>query len=209
MEMIFQPGIDEYLHGVTPERPPVMQEMEKYAADQGFPIVGPLVGRFLYQMALVSKAQRIVELGSGFGYSAYWFSLALEGRGTITMIDGSEDNRRLARDYFARAGLKTLIDYRVGDALEVFARVEGEVDMVFNDIDKEGYPETIDPVAERLRKGGLFITDNLLWSGRVCREARDEATRGVVEFTRRLYADPRFFTTVLPLRDGVAVAVRL
>jgi len=209
MEMIFQSGIEEYLHGVTPERPPVMQEMEKYAADKGFPIVGPLVGRFLYQMALVSQAQRVIELGSGFGYSAYWFSLALGTRGSITMIDGSENNRRLATDYLARAGLKTPIDYRAGDALEVFARIEGEIDIVFNDIDKEGYPETIDPVAERLRRGGLFITDNLLWSGRVCREAGDEATRGVVEFTRRLYADPRFFTTVVPLRDGIALAIRL
>jgi predicted O-methyltransferase YrrM len=186
-----------------------MREMEKYAADKGFPIVGPLVGRFLCQMALVSKARRVIELGSGFGYSAYWFSLALGNQGSITMIDGSEDNRLLAKDYFTRAEVKTRTDYWVGDALEMLAQVEGDCDIVFNDIDKEGYPETIDPVAERLRKGGLFITDNLLWSGRVCAEDRDKATCGVVEFTRRLYADPRFFTTILPLRDGVALAIRI
>lgn len=207
--MIFKPKIEEYLLKVTPERPPVMQEMEAYAEENDFPIVGPLVGRFLYQMAAAIEARRVLELGSGFGYSAYWFALAMGDRGKITMIDGSEQNRSRALDYFERAGLETKVKFKVGDAFEVLTEIDKEFDIVFNDIDKEGYPETIDPVAFRLRPGGLFITDNLLWSGRVCEPPRDDATRGVIEFTRRLYADPRFFTTIVPLRDGLAVAVRL
>jgi len=207
--MIFQPKIEEYLMQVTPERPAVLQEMETYAAENGFPIVGPLVGRFLYQMARIVKARRVLELGSGFGYSAFWFALAMGDRGKITMIDSREDNRNRALDYFERAGLQTKIKFKVGDAFEVLTEIDKEYDIIFNDIDKASYPKTIDPAAFRLRRGGLFITDNLLWSGRVCEEPKDEATSGVVEFTKRLYADSRFFTTILPLRDGIALAVRM
>jgi len=206
--MIFQNEIEKYLTEVTPDRPEVLREMEAYAAEHDFPIVGPLVGRFLYQAARMVEARRVLELGSGFGYSAYWFALAMGDRGKITMIDSSEENRDRALAYFERAGLQAKFKFKVGDAFEVLKEVDKEFDIVFNDIDKEQYPQTIDPAAFRLRKGGLFITDNLLWSGRVCEEPKDAATQGVVEFTRRLYSDSRFFTTILPLRDGVALAVR-
>ena len=207
--MIFQNEIEKYLMQVTPERPEVLREMEAYAEEHDFPIVGPLVGRFLYQAARMVEARRVLELGSGFGYSAIWFAMGMGNRGKLTLIDGSEENRDRAMSYFARAELETKVKFKVGDAFEVMKEVDKEFDIVFNDIDKAQYPQTIDPAAFRLRKGGLFITDNLLWSGRVCEESKDAATRGVVEFTRKLYADERFFTTILPLRDGVALAVRL
>ena len=207
--MIFQPHIEDYLMQVTPEREAIVREMEAYAATEGFPIVGPLVGRLLFQMARAIGANKVLELGSGFGYSAWWLARAIGDRGYITMTDNSEDNRRLALDYLKRGGIRTGIDYRVGDALRILSQLDTEYDFILNDIDKDRYPDTIDPVAERLRPGGLFVTDNLLWSGRVCEEPKDEATLGVVEFTRRLYSDPRFFTTILPLRDGLAMAIRL
>ncbi|MEW5795153.1 MAG: O-methyltransferase [Candidatus Zixiibacteriota bacterium] len=207
--MIYETEIEDYLYRVTPERPSVLQEMEAYAEKKDFPIVGPLVGRFLYQMAKVTKARKVLELGSGFGYSAYWLALGMGGRGKITMIDGSEENRSRALGYLERAGLETRFEFKVGDALAVLSEIDKEFDIVFNDIDKTGYPATIDPVAKRLRRGGLFITDNALWSGQVCETDQDVDTRAIVEFTRELYADTRFFTTILPLRDGLAVAVRL
>ena len=206
--MIFQPGIDEYLLRVTPDRPAVMQEMEAYAAQHHFPIVGPLVGRFLYQAAKMVEARRVIEFGSGFGYSAYWFALAMGRHAKITMIDGSEENRERAMSYFERAGIESKVKFKVGDAFEVLNEVDKEFDIVFNDVDKEQYPRTIDPAASHLRRGGLFITDNLLWSGRVCKEPQDAATAGVTEFTKKLYSDPRFFTTILPIRDGIALAIR-
>jgi len=204
------PGkIETYLHNVTPERPPVLRDMEEYARERKFPIIGPLVGRVLYQLTLMTKARRILELGSGFGYSAYWFSMAAKSKGIITMIDGSKANKRKAFDYFKRAGLQSQFDYRVGNALKVAAKLPGPFDIVFNDIDKHEYPKTIDLAASRLKKGGLFVTDNIVWSGRVCDKKRDATTEAIVEFTRNLYQDSRFFTTVLPLRDGVSLAVRL
>ncbi|HUV31622.1 MAG TPA: O-methyltransferase [Acidobacteriota bacterium] len=201
--------IHAYLSEITPERPPVLREMEQRAAEDGFPIVGPLVGRFLYQMVLVIKARRILELGSGFGYSACWFSLAARSKGEITLTDLDAANKRLAFSYFKQAGLQSHFDFRVGNALNIARRLSGQYDILLNDINKEDYPKTLDLAARLLRRGGLFITDNMIWSGRVLAANPDKASRAIVEFTRSLYQDGRFFTTVLPIRDGLGVAVRL
>lgn len=201
--------IHRYLHQVTPERHPVLREMEQLAEEKNFPIIGPLVGRYLYQMALVTKARRVLELGSGYGYSAFWFSLAMKGKGHITMTDGDKSNKRQAIDFFKRAGLQSQFDYRVGDARRIIEKLEGPFDIILNDIDKQGYPATIDLVAPKLRKGGLFITDNVIWSGKVCDRKKDDTTQAIVEFTKQLYHDSRFFTTIMPVRDGIAVAMRM
>lgn len=206
--MIFTQEIRQYLQDIVPERPQVMQEMEAYARERNFPIVGPQVGRFLYQLVTISGARRIVELGSGFGYSAYWFSLASGSEGEIVLTDGDSENKVRALEYFKRAGLESSFDFRVGDALTSVNDLEGPVDIVYNDVDKEGYPETIETAARLLRPGGLFITDNLLWSGRVCQADPAPSTRGILDFTRQLFNDSRFFTTIIPIRDGLAVAVR-
>lgn len=201
--------VHRYLEDITPPRPGVMREMEQYAEEQGFPIVGPLVGRMLYQYALLTKARRVMELGSGFGYSAYWFSLAMGGRGEIVMTDTDRSNKKRANDYFMRAGLESRMDFHVGNALRMLAKQEGPFDIIFNDIDKRDYPKTIDLVAPRLRRGGLFITDNVIWSGRVAEAQPDETTDAIIEFNAELYRDSRFCTTIVPLRDGLAIALRL
>ncbi|UCC44287.1 MAG: O-methyltransferase [Candidatus Zixiibacteriota bacterium] len=201
--------IHSYLHEVTPARPPVLREMEEYAAEHDFPIVGPLVGRFLYQMAVAIKARKILELGSGYGYSAFWFSLATMGKGHITMTDSTRSNKKLAFDYFKRAGLQSQFDFRIGNAVNIARRLDGSFDIILNDIDKQDYLKTIDIAAKRLRRGGLFITDNLIWSGRVCEKKPDATSRAIIQFTKDLYRDTRFFTTIMPLRDGLSVSVRL
>ncbi|HOD67696.1 MAG TPA: O-methyltransferase [candidate division Zixibacteria bacterium] len=201
--------VHRYLEEIAPPRPPVMREMEAYAAEHGFPIVGPLVGRFLYQLAMLTKARRVMELGSGFGYSAYWFSLAMGGRGEIVMTDADRRNKRRANDYFMRAGLESRFDFQVGNALRLLERQDGPFDIVFNDVDKEDYPRTIELAAPRLRKGGLFLTDNAIWSGRVADGRGDAPTQAVRAFNAALVRDSRFWTTIVPIRDGVAVALRL
>jgi predicted O-methyltransferase YrrM len=201
--------VHNYLHAITPERPPVLREMETYAEENGFPIIGPLVGRFLFQAALTTKARNILELGSGFGYSAFWFSMAVRSKGHIIMTDGDQKNKRRAFNYFQRAGLQSQFDFKVGDALRAIKKLDGPFDIVLNDIDKYDYPKTIDLVAPRLKKGGLFITDNIIWNGKVCERRKDKTTEAIIEFTRMLYQDSRFFTTVMPIRDGIAIAVKL
>jgi len=202
--------VDAYLHRVTPKRDRTQAAMESYARKNDFPIIGPLVGRFLYQMALATKAKNILELGSGYGYSAYWFARATGSKGRIIMTDADDNNCRRAFQYFEQGKLQARLDYMVGDALDLAGQLDGPFDIILNDIDKEDYPKVINVAARLLKPGGLFITDNIIWSGRVFNSAsKDASTRAVKAFTKKLYADRRFFTTVLPLRDGIAVATRL
>jgi predicted O-methyltransferase YrrM len=200
--------IHEYLERITPARTSILKEMEEYAKKRDFPIIGPLVGRLLYQLAIITNARRILELGSGYGYSAFWFSMALRGKGRITMTDTSGENKKMAMDFFKRAGLRSQFDFRIGDGLKIIKKLKGPFDIILNDIEKKDYPKTIDLAAPLLKKGGLFITDNLIWGGDVYGRNPDTATKGIIEFTDKIYKDKRFFTTVIPIRDGVAIALK-
>ena len=220
---VLHPSIDEYLLDIIPDRDGVLTEMEAYARERRFPIVGPLVGRVLHQLVLLTNPTRIFEMGSGFGYSAYWMAKALrQPEARIICTDGSQENADRAADYLGRGGIVDRIDYRVGNALELIDDTEGEFDIIYNDIDKDGYPEAFRKAIPRLRSGGLFITDNMLWLGRVVTydtnadvQGLDEeaewvhnTTVGVKELTRLLYSSPDVFTTIIPLRDGVSVAIK-
>ena len=204
---IIQPDIDRYLGRWAASEDPVVLEMERLAAERGFPIVGPQVGRLLLMLARSIDAKRVLELGSGFGYSAWWFATAVGPEGRVILTEGSQDNADLARGFLDRAGLAGRVEIRVGNGLEIAREYDGPFDIVFNDIDKHDYPLALPLALERLRPGGLFITDNMLWQGRVLDEAAaDAATHGVLELTRALYAAPNLDTTILPIRDGVAVS---
>ena len=211
MPEIVNPKIEDYLRRLYDDGDPVRLEMEALAKERKFPIVGPLVGRELQQLALSTGAKRVFELGSGYGYSALFFARAVGADGAVHCTDLSEDNVRLAQDFLTRAGVWGRITYYREDATSALRRVGGTWDVVYNDIDKHGYPDTVDLAHERLRKGGLFITDNTLWSGRILEGEDDgsKATAGVKEFTRRLFAHRGFLTRIDPTRDGVAVALKL
>lgn len=206
---IVNPDIDAYLERLTPAGDEILEEMEEYAKRKEFPIVGPLVGRLLFQLAVVSGAKNVIELGSGFGYSAYWFAKAVGGDGSVIFTDTSAENARMAADYFSRAGIMDRLKMITGDALSVLEESRGGFDVIFNDIDKEYYPLVVDAAYEKLRSGGIFITDNVLWSGRVLTDDVSAGTEGVREFTRRLLAHGGFFTSIIPLRDGLSVSVKL
>jgi len=206
---IVNPDIDAYLERLTPSGDEILEEMEEYAKRKEFPIVGPLVGRLLFQLAVVSGSKNVIELGSGFGYSAYWFAKAVGGSGSVIFTDTSADNARMAADYFGRAGMSERLYIVTGNALQALEESRGGFDIIFNDIDKEYYPLVIDAAYEKLRKGGMLITDNVLWSGRVLTDDVSTGTEGVREFTRRLLEHGGFFTSIIPLRDGLSVSVKL
>jgi predicted O-methyltransferase YrrM len=206
---ITEPAVDQYMLWLLPARGAVLEEMEEQAGKRDIPIVGPAVGRVLFQYARLINAKKVFELGSAIGYSTLWWAQAVGEGGEVFYTDGDPKKAAEARGYFERAGMAGRIHIGVGDAVEQFARQKQEFDIVFNDIDKEGYPRVLDLAASRLRRGGLFITDNVLWSGRVTQQnATEESTRAIQEFNRRLYTMKEFFTTILPLRDGLAVAVK-
>ncbi|HEY6192485.1 MAG TPA: O-methyltransferase [Bacteroidota bacterium] len=205
---IVNANIAEYLLNVTPDRDEVLEDMEQYALARKFPIVGPLVGRLLFMLAQSTRAARILELGSGFGYSAYWFAKALPGGGRVICTEGSEANAEHANIYFRRGKLSRKITFLVGDALTLIDKVEGQFDIIFNDIDKHQYPRAFRKALPRLRKGGLLISDNVLWSGKVLNQKPDRDTAGILTYNRLIYSSRDLFSTIIPLRDGVSVSVK-
>lgn len=200
--------VDDYLYSMLPKRDAVLTEMEQYATEKSIPIVGPAVARVLQQLALTINARKVFELGSAIGYSTIWWAQAVGEGGTVVYTDGDSKNAERARGYFARAGVSKQIALRTGDALEILSEEKQEFDIIFNDVDKEDYPRVLRLIAPRLRKGGLFITDNVLWSGRVADKNPDARTKAILEFNRKLYDSADFYTTLLPIRDGLAVALK-
>jgi caffeoyl-CoA O-methyltransferase len=211
MAEIVNPRIEQYLRQLFDTGDSVQAEMEELARQRNFPIVGPLVGRLLQVLTRMTGARRIFELGSGYGYSALHFARAAGPGAVVHCTELSEDNVRLAEQFLTRAGVWDRVTYHRQEATAALREAGGTWDIVYNDIDKDGYPAVVDLAYAHLRPGGLFITDNVLWSGRVL-EGEDDgtpATRGVKEFTARLLAHKGFLTTINPTRDGVAVALRL
>ncbi len=202
--------IDDYLYSILPKRDSVLEEMENYAAKHDVPIVGPAVARVLQQLAMTINAKTVCELGSAIGYSTIWWAQAVGEKGRVIYTDGDPKNAERARGYFGRVGVANRVTLHTGDALEFLSEQKEQFDIVFNDVDKEDYPRVLRLVPSRLRKGGLFITDNVLWSGRVAQKnPKDGYTKAILEFNRLLYASKDFYTTILPIRDGLAVALRV
>ena len=208
-EGITFPAVDEYLYNMLPARDAVLAEMEDQATKRKIPIVGPAVARILHQLALMINAKKIFEMGSAIGYSTIWWARAVGEDGKVFYTDGDQKNAQEARGYFDRAGVSKRISIRVGDALELLSEQKQEFDIIFNDVDKESYPRVFKLAVSRLRKGGLFVTDNVLWKGKVKdKSPQDTRTKAIVEFNQLLYGAPELFTTILPIRDGVAVAIK-
>ena len=210
MPDIVNPKIEEYLRRLYDDGDAVRHEMEELAKERKFPIVGPLVGRMLEVLTRTIGARRIFELGSGYGYSALHFARAAGPGAVVHCTELSEDNIRLAESFLTRAGVWDRVTYHRQEATAALKAVGGTWDIVYLDIDKQGYPPVVDLAHAHLRPGGLFITDNVLWSGRIL-EGEDDgtsATQGVKEFTRRLFSHKGFQSFINPTRDGVAVAVR-
>jgi len=201
--------VDDYLYSLLPKRDEVLAEMEEYASEHNIPIVGPAVARVLQQLAVMINARTVFELGSAIGYSTIWWAHAVGENGGVIYTDGDSKNAERAREYFARANVLKRITVHTGDALEFLSEQKEEFDIIFNDVDKDDYPRVLRLVAPRLRKGGLFITDNVLWSGRVAeKNPKESSTKAILEFNRKLAASPEFYTTILPIRDGLAVAYK-
>ena len=207
---ITHPVIHAYLERVRPASDSILREMEKEAERRGFPYLGPQCARVLHLLVRAIKAKRVFELGSGFGYTMYWMAKALPAGGLIIGTEGDPHNVEEARDYFERGRLSAKTDIRCGDAMSIFRAERGPFDLIFCDINKHEYPDVIPLAKRKLRQGGLLVADNMLRDGRVLdRSVQDEGTRGVRTFTRRLYADRGFFTTIVPIRDGMSISVKL
>ncbi|HEY3249153.1 MAG TPA: O-methyltransferase [bacterium] len=209
---LLAPQLRDYLDRLVPPRPAEMQAMEAYAREHRFPIVGPAAGQFCYLLARLVKARRVFEMGSGYGYSTAWFARAVKenGGGTVFHVVWDDELSRRARTHLRALDLDDAIEYRVAEAIQTLRDTEGPFDLIFNDIDKQAYPESLPVIAEKLRVGGVLIVDNMFWNSRVFdHRDKDATTEGVREFTRVITSDPGWATSIVPIRDGLLVASRL
>jgi predicted O-methyltransferase YrrM len=203
--------LHSYLDSLVPPRPPELQAMEAHAKEVDFPIIGPASGNLCYQVARMIGARRIFELGSGYGYSTAWFARAVQenGGGVVHHVVWDEGLSQKARGHLAALGYGDIVTYHVAEAVQALRETEGPFDLIFNDIDKHAYPESLPVIAEKLRPGGVLIIDNMIWHGQIFDDDdRSPATEGVREFTRRITTDPGWIASLVPIRDGVIVAYK-
>jgi len=206
-----QDDVEEYLYKLLPERDSVVKEMEDYAEENRIPIIGPAVARLLTLLVQASGAQRIFEMGSAIGYSTVWLARAAGTQGKVTYTDGDPEKAKRAEVYFRMAGVAKRIEVQLGDALALVKKAPGKFDLIFNDVDKQQYPAALQAALPKLKRGGLFITDNTLWSGKAARPAADDDkdTKSIQEFNRLVYASKELYPVLIPLRDGVTVCRKL
>ncbi len=211
MPDLIAPAVAAYLESLVPARPAELLAMEAYAREHRFPIIGPVCGHLCYQIARLTGARKVFELGSGFGYSTAFFAKAVSenGGGVVHHVVWDEDLSARARGHLKALGLDDYVEFHVAEAVGTLEAVDGPFDLIFNDIDKRGYPASLSVIERKLRPGGVLIIDNMLWSGRIFDPADTSPdTAGVREFTRRVTTDPKWVCSLVPIRDGMIVALR-
>jgi predicted O-methyltransferase YrrM len=209
---LFNQAVVDYLAQLSRHGDPVLERLEAEAAEEQFPIIGPAAGQFCHLAARMIGARRVFELGSGFGYSTLWFARAVReaGGGEVWHTVWDEELSKRARANVDAAGFEDLVQFRVGEAVGILKETPGPFDVIFNDIDKDGYPASLPVVKEKLRPGGILLIDNMLWHGRLFDETdRAPATEGVRKVTADLWADRDFIKQLIPIRDGVILAMKV
>jgi caffeoyl-CoA O-methyltransferase len=203
--------VQDYLTGLVPERPAELQTMEAYAKEHRFPIIGPVAGQLCYQIARMIGARSVFELGSGYGYSTAWFAKAVQenGGGVVHHVVWDEKLSQMARQHLSALGYGAMIRYHMAEAVQTLKETAGPFDLIFNDIDKDGYPASLPVIAEKLRPGGVLIIDNMFLGGNIFdANSHSPSTTGVREFTRLITTDPSWIVTLAPIRDGLIVALK-
>jgi predicted O-methyltransferase YrrM len=199
------------LEELVPPRVAEVAAMEAYAREHNFPIVGPIAGQLCYQLARLIGAQRVFELGSGYGYSTAWFARAVHenGGGVVHHVVWDDKLSQMARKHLGALGYDNIVQYHVSEAVQALRDTDSSFDIIFNDIDKDGYPASVPVIVEKLRPGGLLIIDNMLWSGKIFDEKdQSPATVGVRDVTKLLTDNSQWITTLAPIRDGLIVAMK-
>ncbi len=198
-----------YAEGLLPPRDAVLREMETFAAKENVPIVGPRVGTLLSILASASQSEKALELGTAIGYSATWIARGMASGGKLITVEAREDLAMTARRNLERVGLSDSVVVVVGDAAEVLPSLGKGFDFIFNDIDKEGYPQILPLCKAALAKHGVLVTDNVLRRGQVASPDRaSPSTLAVRQYNKLLSEDSEMTTVILPIRDGVSISVK-
>ena len=211
MSAIDYQSVQEYLETLVPPREAELKKMEDIAEKNGFPIIGPVCGYYCYQLARMINARSIFELGSGYGYSTAWFAKAVRenGGGTVHHTVWDEKLSERAKNHLSALGSADLVEFHISEAVEALRQTEGPFDIIFNDIDKEGYPDSLPVIKEKLRHGGLLIIDNMIWHGQILDPSNHEkSTEAIHRFTRDITTDLDWIVSLIPARDGMIVGYK-
>lgn len=214
MGQIVPDAVERYLAGLNRLVDPVLKQVAEDGARQDLPLVDAEVGALLRVLAVSLSAARILEIGTAIGYSGIWLASALPKGGMLMTMELNAERAAIARENFARAGLTDRVSVMVGDAGLLVSKVSGPFDLIFQDGAKKLYVPLLDRLVDRLRPGGLLVTDNVLWDGDVVpgflekKRNSPEDTAAIAEYNERLNTHPRLMTATVPLRDGVAISVK-
>jgi len=208
---ILRPRQARYLERLLPPRDPLRREMEEAAAAAGVPIVRPELARLLEALAAIRPDGRVLEVGTAIGYGTLHLARGAHA-GRVVTIDADAGRLETARGYLERAGVAARVELVHGRALDVLARLEPFFDLVFLDADKSEYRRQLDLAVPKLAMGGRLVVDNLLWHGRIAdpalRPEGDGAAAAIEAFNPYLMIHPQLATVLLPLGDGVGLAVK-
>ena len=211
MSEIDYQAVQQYLASLVPPREPELQKMEEIAERDDFPIIGSACGYYCYQLARMINAKSVFELGSGYGYSTAWFAKAVKenGGGVVHHTVWDEDLSKRAQIHLSALGLVDLIQFHNAEAVETLRNTQGPFDIIFNDIDKEGYPDSLPVTKEKLRHGGILIIDNMLWHGQTLDpNDHEKSTEAIRRYTRDITSDLDWIVSLIPARDGMIVAYK-
>ena len=213
MGLIVPDAIERYLTELNHAGDEVLRDIARRGVERDLPLVDAEVGALLRALATAIGATRILEIGTAVGYSGIWLAGGLAPGGTLMTMEMNPERAEEARANFARAGVGDRVNVIVGDAQRMISKVSGPFDLIFQDGDKTLYAPLLDRLVSLLRPGGLLVTDNVLWDGKVVPgftqgDASDENTRAIAEYNRRVASHPQLLTSIVPLRDGVSISVK-
>ena len=199
----------EYLDTLLPPRDALLEQMEKFAAENGHPIADPEVAQLMRGLVRMKRPRRLLEVGTNIGYSVIVLGRECESEAVVETIELDHNTLTTARRFVAEAGLRCRVVFHEGAALDVLPRLTGPFDFVFIDCVKTEYEDYLDALLPKLEAGAVIVCDNLLWSGKVAAGEHDAATDALRRFNKRLSTDERLVTTVLPVGDGTGISVVL
>jgi predicted O-methyltransferase YrrM len=211
MAKINYDAVQDYLATLVPPREPELLAMEKHAEKHDFPIIGPACGYYCYQLARMINAKSVFELGSGYGYSTAWFAKAVKenGGGVVHHTVWDEELSKQATDHLSKLGSADVVKFHNAEAVETLRQMAGPFDIIFNDIDKDGYPDSLPVIKEKLRSGGILIIDNMIWHGQILDpNDHEKTTEAIRRFTHAITTDPDWIVSLTPIRDGMIVAYK-
>lgn len=207
-------NLNDYAENHSQEASDVLKELHRYTYAKVLTprmLSGHLQGRFLSFISQFIQANNILEIGTYTGYSAICLAEGLEKDGQLHTIEINEELQEQAQTYFEKAQLNNKIHMHIGHALDIIPNLDCTFDLVFIDADKENYTHYYEAVLPKLRKGGVIIADNVLWSGKVLDQNqldKDIETKALDAFNKKVHQDNRVQNLLLPVRDGLMLLIK-